>query len=386
MNPELPTPEPYSPEPKKRGFKAKLESFKHWASNNKKKLYFYSALGVVVIVGAGLWAMMYFWNGPSALNFPKTEPVKEEQKFYSPLTGVEVPDEVTSKKIVTAIMLENSPDARPQSGLKDAGICFEAIAEGGITRFACLYQETRPGLIGPVRSLRPYYLDWVAGFDPAIAHIGGSASALNEVRNGSYKDIDQFFNPGAYWRAADRYAPHNVYTNFDRLDALNANKGFTTSNFVAFTRKPLIKTPKDVANNDAVNAKLPNANSIDVQMSGGTYNSTYQYDPTKKEYARSQGGGPHMDREGGLITPEVVIVMKVNMFRGFEDGYREQITTLGSGPAYIFQEGRVIEGDWHKSEKRGLLKFTDKNGNVIALTRGQTWIAAIPNEKSVTWQ
>ena len=107
-------------------------------------------------------------------------------------------------------MIENSPDARPQSGLKAAGVVYEAIAEGGITRFMALYQTSKPELIGPVRSLRMYYLDWFAPYSASIAHVGGSLNALTEARSGKYRDLDQFFNSQTYWRASDRYAPHNV--------------------------------------------------------------------------------------------------------------------------------------------------------------------------------
>src|SRR5690606_11343443 len=148
----------------------------------------------------------------------------------------EVKNKEATTQEVTAIMIENSPDARPQSGLKESGVVFEAIAEGGITRFQVLYQEDKPQLIGPVRSLRPYFVEWAAPFDASIAHIGGSYNALQEVRNGQYKDIDQFFNGDTYWRSTDRYAPHNVYTNFKNLDALNTKKGFTVSKFDGFPR------------------------------------------------------------------------------------------------------------------------------------------------------
>ena len=101
-------------------------------------------------------------------------------------------------KPVTAIMIENSPDARPHSGLKQAEVVYEAIAEGGITRFLTLFQQHKPQLIGPVRSLRMYYVDWLAPYQASVAHVGGSHASLQEIRNGKYRDIDQFFNGSSY--------------------------------------------------------------------------------------------------------------------------------------------------------------------------------------------
>jgi len=296
------------------------------------------------------------------------------KKFYSPLTGVEIADEAATKRQVTGIMIENSPSARPQSGIKDAGLVFEAIAEGGITRLATLHQEDRPGLIGPVRSIRPYYLDWMAPFDAAISHVGGSANALQTVRNGSFKDIDQFFNGGSYWRATDRVAPHNVYTDFDRLDALNKNKGFTGSAFTGWPRK------KDTP------VASPSAGNIQITVSSPTYNVRYEYDKTNNSYIRFIGGAPSKDREAGQIAPKVVIALKVPTQLGFEDGQREQMTTEGHNEAFVFQDGTVTKGFWRKTGQKNQMQFYDKNGRIIALNPGQTWVTVVAPDKAITWQ
>ena len=310
--------------------------------------------------------------------------LKKEVKIYSPLTGMEV-SEAESKRPVTAIMIENSPDARPQSGLKDSGVVFEAIAEGGITRFLTLHQEDQPQLIGPVRSLRPYYVDWLAAFDPSVAHVGGSAKALAEVRNGKYKDIDQFFNGGSYWRAKDRYAPHNVYTSFEKLDALNEKKGFQTSKFTSFPRVEEQVNKKTKSKSTTKAPEIP-ATSINVTVSGPLFNSSYTYDPATKLYARSQAGKVHTDREKGAITPKVVIVIESPISQVFEDGYREQYATIGSGKATVFQNGIVTVGTWSKASKTDQITFKDSGDKTIPLERGQTWITVIDPSKSVTWK
>lgn len=271
-------------------------------------------------------------------------------------------------------MIENSPSSRPQSGLKDAGVIFEAIAEGGITRLLTLHQENRPQTIGPVRSLRPYYIDWLAPFNAPAAHVGGSANALKTIRSGNYRDIDQFFNGSYYWRAKDRAAPHNVYTSFDKLDALNTAKGFTSSSFTGFPRK--LDSP----------VSAPNATKVNIEVSSKTYNVAYEYDKGTNSYLRILGGAPHNDREAGRITPKVAIAIKVPSHIGFEDGNREQMDTLGHNQAYIFQDGTVTEGFWRKTETFKQMEFYDKNGLPIRLNGGQTWITVIAPHRQVTWQ
>src|SRR6266498_66131 len=350
--------------------KTRWSRFKRWVGDHKKLSILLVGLLVLILAGSGyaLYAALNHKSQPVVIipvPAKKTPKPPEPPKFYSPLTGLQVPDEAMTKCQVTGIMLENSPDARPQSGMLTAGVMYEAIAEGGITRFAALYQESRPGLIGPVRSLRPYYLSWMAPYDAAISHVGGSYNALNEVRSGGYKDIDQFFNGGSYWRATDRYAPHNVYTNFDRLDALNKAKGYTSSNFTGFPRKTESAS------------KTPSATKIDIRISSALYDVHYDYEPATNSYIRFVGGKPHIDREGGQLKPKVVIAMKVKTTIGLDDGYREMMEVNNtSGQAFIFEDGIVEPATWKKGGQKDQLHFLNPEGKDIKINPGQTWITA----------
>lgn len=338
----------------------------------------YAIVGALLILIASAIAFALLHQPPVKINVPVAHTKKKAEPppvHHSPLTGLMVKNKAATTQPVTAIMIENSPDARPQSGLKQSGVVYEAIAEGGITRFLTLHQQDKPQLIGPVRSLRMYYVDWLAPYNASIAHIGGSRDALNEVRNGHYRDIDQFFNADSYWRSTDRWAPHNVYTSFSKLDALNKAKGYKESRFTGFTRT------------DAKPSKKPTAKNIAIEFSGPLFNTTYAYDKKHNRYNRSQGGAPHVDREDGQISPSVVIAMKINMNRVLQDGYREDIKTTGGGEAIIFQNGTAKKVTWHKPKRNRQITFTDDNGKDVPLVRGQTWIAAIPNSSgSVSWQ
>lgn len=346
----------------------------NWARTHRLQTIIIIGLFVLLVAGGIAYALLSAPQ-PKTPEIPiASTPPPAPIVYYSPLTGMKVGSEAATKQAVTGIMIENSPDARPQSGLKQAGVVYEAIAEGGITRFLALYQESKPTLVGPVRSVREYYVDWLTPYQASVAHVGGSYHALKLVRNGSYRDIDQFFNAATYWRANDRYAPHNVYTNFKRLDALNASKGYETSSFTAWPRT------------DGAAAKKPNATTIKINISSDLYNTVYKYDKKNNRYNRYLAGVPHKDREKGIITPSVVIAMRVDMKLVFEDGYREQITTTGKGKATIFQDGTATNVTWSKPSRKAQIEFLDKNGKQVELVRGQTWIAAVPNGSgSVSW-
>lgn len=328
------------------------------------------ALGIAVV---GNVAMAILGEPLPRLDTPIV--IKPKPKLYhSPLTGLEVANKKAQTKPVNAVIIENSPDARPQSGLKQGEVIYEAIAEGGVTRFLVLYQQNNPKLIGPVRSLRPYFLDWIAPYNASIVHVGGSAKALQQVRSGNFRDLDQFFNDSTYYRADDRFAPHNVYTSSTRIASLNKTKKYRSS------------TPKSFERIDEDAAKKPTATRISVRISNALFDSTYKYDKKHNHYIRSQAGTQHKDREKGVITPKVVIAMKVNERTVREETDRESITTTGSGQVTIFQNGRVIKGTWKKDSRSDQLHFVDKDNEKIALSRGQTWIVAVPNgQGDVTW-
>ena len=342
--------------------------FKHSHLNRKQKIIFWAAMAILLILGsAGVYAAYKHFHKP--IPTENTKPVKKEEPpapttVPSPLTGYPV-DPALAKRPVTGVMIENSPDARPQAGLNEAGIVFEAIAEGGITRFLALYQESQPDYIGPVRSVRPYYLDFLMPFDASIAHAGGAPVALGDIKTLGVKDLDQFANSGAYQRVGTRYAPHNLYTSSAQLDSLNSAKGFTSSAFTSFERK------------EDKPYQPPSAGKIDINISGYFYNVHYDYDQATNSYKRSEGGAPHVhEKSGAQITPKVVITLE--MSRGIaSDGQHTDYGTTGSGKMTVFQDGAFYEGTWSKAGRKDQFVFKDPNGQPIKLNVGQTWITIV---------
>lgn len=299
---------------------------------------------------------------------------KKVEKFYSPLTGNEV-EEADTKRPVTGVMIENSPDARPQSGLKDAGVIFESVAEGGITRFLVLYQEGKPNMIGPVRSVRPQFASWVAAFDAGLAHVGGSDIPLAKLRSGKIKDLDQFFNANAYTRVSNRAAPHNVYTSDDKLQALNKSKGYTSSTFTGWKRKT-----------QATPSNAPTAKTISVPVSTGIFAVNYNWDQATNSYLRSEGGVAHNDRELGQLSPKVVIAVQVPHDVIRDSNNYSYPDVIGGGKAWLFQDGTVSEIQWAKTSDKDQISFTDANSKQVELEAGQTWITAIKTDVVPTWQ
>jgi hypothetical protein len=342
----------------------------HWPPGKKEWLTVF-----VILLLAGGGAAYVLTRHHPAMTFKPQATLKPPATVPSTLSGLPVAPSV-NKRPVTAVMVENSTDARPQSGLSQSMVVFEAIAEGGVTRFMALYQDTSPDNVGPIRSARPYYIQWALGFDAGYAHVGGSPDALSDIKTWNVRDLDQFYNGNSYHRITTRPAPHNVYTGISTLNQLENSKGYSSSKFTGFVRK-LHATP----------SKQPTAASIDLTLSGPAYNVHYDYAAATNSYNRSEGGAPQIDANTNTqISPKVVVAMVIPETNGALDAsgaYYSDYTVIGSGPVYIFQDGIVTSGTWTKSSNTSQITFTDANHQAIKLDPGQTWLTAVSNATDV---
>lgn len=367
----------------KPGVKKKREKAEKHAKTGRKIRKTIIVIILLAAIGAGIWWWFHSGGSQSILGDINRDETQADEIYYSRLTGNEVTNKDVPTQAATCIMIENSQEARPQSGLNEAGVIYEAIAEGGITRFMAIFQEAKPNYIGPVRSVRLTFVEMAKPYHCSIAHVGGSDNALRLIRNNSeFRDIDQFYNDKTYWRIRGRYSPHNVYTRFSMIDELNFSKGYRTSEFNGFARvKPDTKA-------EPTEQK---ANKITIDMGNKIFSPVYDYDANTNKYLRSyaQGGAHFSQNEDGSKVqnaPDVVIAMKVSaVARTGEEAYADY-TTTGTGDANIFQNGDVISAHWSRADKDAELKFVDASGNEIQLNRGQTWITLYPSNNKVTWE
>lgn len=381
-----------------------------------KKLMTFLAIGIIGIVGGGVMLTVGLLglnaNGPTT-EYPDLSHDDEEEKFYSALTG----DELSDKALVAApaycIQTPNGTDgARPQAGLTEAGVIFEAIAEAGITRFAAIYQNPSSAVIGPIRSLRIYYLEWDTPFDCTIVHAGGSGDALAAVSSGGYKDLTEnytYMYRGTY--GGRRW--NNLFTNASLLRQYSSDSGNASSEIKGFARM----TPEESAKarvDGTVDEKLvitepakgdtsamtPVVTTVGLRFGGlPNYNVDYTYDVASNKYLRSYQSGAAHEVYGcpaedlgeknpedvcalTQMAPSVVVAMLVSEHKA-SDNYHEDIKATGSGKAFIFQNGMAITGTWSKPSRADQIKFTDEDGNEIKLAPGQTIVSAVPDYGSV---
>lgn len=363
---------------------------------------------VVLVIGAVLLVLPSLLPKEALpdLEFPEIPSKKETAAIYSNLTGLPLASEAEKTAPAYCIQTPNGNDgARPQVGLNQAGVIFEAIAEAGITRFAAIYQNPSSAVIGPIRSLRMYYLQWDIPFDCTIVHAGGADDAIAAVQ--SYKHLSEnyayMYRSGSWTRRWN-----NLFTTSAYLAQMNADWEHGGSNINGFKRftpaeslrqrvnetvgEKLVITEPAKGNTSAMSAKVTN---VAVRFGwSGTYNVNYNYNATTNSYDRSYEMGtiaevlncpagdlgeinPDDNCSAVQMSPSVVVAMIVQE-RKAEDNYHEDITTIGSGEVFVFQNGIMLHGTWKKASAEDQIRFYDDSGAEIFLAPGQTFMEAVP--------
>lgn len=331
----------------------------------------------------------------------------DEPKTEScPLTGealTKTQKELWEKRRPLGVMIENHVEARPQSGIPSADIVYEAVAEGGITRFLAIFYCKDAQYVGPVRSARVYFVDLLAGYGayPLYAHVGGAntdgpADALSKIGKlkwNLYNDLNQFAVPFPYYwrdyeRLPGRITEHTVYSTTQKLWTYAKEKRKLTDvdedghkwdeNFVAWKVKK------------ADPSRSPSASKIsfDFWDNKTEYTVVWDYVTDTNRYARSNGGQPHTDKNTGkqISAPNVVIVFvqESSANDGYPGGHM-LYKLIGSGMGIIFQDGKAVPMKWEKADAFSLLQFTDEGGDEIAFNPGQVFVEIVPKGNEVRY-
>ena len=350
---------------------------------------------------------------------PKTEECVLNGQYYS-----EIERDIWEGRRPMGVMIENHLDSRPQSGLSKADVVYEAIAEGGISRFLAMFycdaaaEDVR---IGPIRSARVYFIDWVSEYaeEPLYVHFGGANNictnqedpdclangtkrkgkidprvmALEELidlgwRHGQGNALDGGANAGAPAIVRDQYRlgdepaawEHSAVGSTDLLFDLGIERGFNGGWDTDFTPWQF---------KDASPAANPEAETIEFEFwpNKGDYDVAWEYDSETNSYLRINGGRPHTDWE--LDKPQLsarnVVIMFVEEEGPVDEELHMYYETLGGGDAIIFQDGKVVLGTWEKETRTDRTIFYDEDGKEIEFVRGKIWIEAVPDGNEIVY-
>lgn len=273
-----------------------------------------------------------------------------------------------------AIIIDNMIWAKASLiGLKAASLVWEAPVEGGITRFLALYpSDVEVKEMGPIRSVRPYFISWAKEWRALLVHVGGSPEALKETKKMGKRDLNQFWQGTYFWRDKNFPSPFNVFTNSQLLKGALVQRKLSQTDY---DRGWKFKE-KEISYKVNSTLSLLNVSNIIIPYSTFSYQVRWQFEPKENSYLRFQGKKPHQERDGHLIKVKNVAVAFMKM-QVLDKIGRLKIETIGQGEALIFHDGIAIKGKWQKKFESGLTRFYDGSGKEIEFNPGLTWIQVV---------
>ncbi|MFW6280413.1 MAG: DUF3048 domain-containing protein [Halanaerobium sp.] len=301
------------------------------------------------------------------LDFPE----ESEYRSISPFTGVPLENEFFNRAV--AVSIENSPEARPQSGLDEAEIIYEFMAEGGVTRFLAIFWPDLPEKIGPIRSARPFLIETAASYDSLFLHAGASPDGFEMLsEEEDIMHLDQIHQSKYFWRSSKRQAPHNLYSGEPALSSYLSNLeeqeypeqfDFLTASIIS----DFVKAEEIV---------------IDYW---GDYEVLYRYDNSSNNYQRfiNDFDNPHQSENGKNLSAKNIIVQYVKTDVKDEEG-RLEVDLDSGGKIELFRDGIVVEGSWERNSDYKI-DYYDDDGENIQINPGQTWIQVVPRNTEVSY-
>lgn len=337
---------------------------------------------VLAVLAVLVFLNIFWWKGtgfsPQAIHQNEQgQTQSSEVMVASSLTGLPI-SQNRAEKPVLAVMVENAPLARPQSGLSKADIVYETLAEGGITRYMALFQSQEAEVVGPVRSARTYFVEIVREYDAWYSHVGGNADGLNLIANYDLHDLDQFVYDKPYWRDKARMnslgLEHSMYTNTNDLRALiDDGKKPSFGSWIFRDEAPVTKTPKP--------------QKVTVDFSFEIFQVVWEYDPAENVYKRSVGGISDTDAENdepfkakNVLVQYVTMTLVPAPAKGDEGALK--MVLIGEGDGILFQDGQAIDVQWKKEKSGDRTRFYHaKTGEEVSFNRGVTWVEIVEKGK-----
>ena len=323
--------------------------------------------------------------------------------------------EIWQTKRPITVIIENHADSRPASGISKADVVYEAVAEGGITRFLAVYycgaaaQEVK---VAPVRSARVYFVNWASeyGDRPIFMHVGGAndyaktgetvrdARALELLESMVWRvpkgnDFDTTYDSGfpVFWRNYERLGrtvptEHTMMASLDEAYKEAAKRGFTNDKDGKAWDEKFTAWKFSDDKPSSVEAEQIKYGFWENSTFGKPYEVVWKYDKATNSYLRENGQEVFKDLETGKqVTVKNVVVQFVKEKGPVDKNKHMLYTTIGKGDALIFQNGGVIKVSWEKSSQNVRTKFYDKDNKEISFVRGAIWISAIPQGNDVEY-
>ena len=299
------------------------------------------------------------------------KPIQDgDTKWRSPISGEKTTKKISEKRPV-AIMFDNHPNSRWQSGLSQAEIIYEFPVENPYTRYVGVFLLNEPKSIGPIRSTRPYFVQTIASYDPIYVRCGGSEAGKNEVKSQNISDIDCLSHSEVFSRISSKKAPHNLYTTMEKIRKQQKKLGYSEeANYKGYKFNETDKGIKG-SSGEIVDIKYNSVN-----------NTRYEYNKSEKNYKRYKDGKAHIDEIDKRDVVAKNIIIQQTESRAIDDEGRKEIDVIGKGKGIYITNGSMKNISWEKSSPKDRTIYSDDEGE-ISLNSGVTWIQIVPPQTKI---
>jgi hypothetical protein len=328
-------------------------------------------IGVVAAVVVGVLAVLAFTgNAPGSLR--DIVGAVTGRPDPCPLTGKVRGDEDPPDRPVLAVKVENTHDAYPLAGLEHADVIYEEPVEGGITRFAALFQCRDSGRVGPVRSARttdPKILLQLSD-EPILAFSGAHPKVTAALDEAGLLQLTETSGNVAYERDDARSAPHNLFVATRPLYRLATEAGVDVSAPPALFRYDE-EVPTPSRRRSSARVTFSSSNVVEWVWDGG-------------RWVRQLDGAPMLTEGGAEIAVANVVIQEVVVtdsdivdVTGFPS---PEVELLGEGRAWVLRDGRLVMGRWRRDSLEDVTVFETRAGEEIALAPGTTFVELVPKD------
>jgi len=273
------------------------------------------------------------------------------------------------------VMIENAPAARPQSGLDQAQVVYEMMAEGGITRYLAYFDLNQTATVGPVRSARIYYVNIDRTYGLPLAHAGGNVDALKVLRSTlASLNIDGLFDASPWmYRIPSRKAPHNLYTTIALLNTAVMKLGAPQAPLRMWPTGP---QPK---------GGTPTASVSVIWASNALYRYATSFTYGTGGYTYGVDGATDLQADGSpIVVPNVVILDAVTV--PDPDPYTVGSINYGltSGQGWLMRGGKRYRITWTFGTN-GFTFTSPTTGAVVPLAPGKVFVQIVPEPEGPTF-
>ncbi len=334
-----------------------------------------AAIIVALIIFAGV---IFWWPAKTAWQTNvnnSAENQKHNFVYFSALDGTGVLSKQEEIPTVVGVMIDNHSLARPQFGIDEARVVYEVPVEGSITRFFALFDSKQAvPKVGPVRSARPYFLDWLREYGDALyLHSGGSPDALEKIKETGIFDANEFWWGSYYYRDRNLDAPHNLFTSGENWQKIFDKFGSGRS-AVGWEGWKFNTNNQDFSGTDISALQIKYSTNYAVE---------WKYDPVNRNFVRHLNAKQFFAAGDKPIVANTVLVQVVTE-KILDAQGRLELGTIGNGEARVVRDGKLVRGTWRKENTSGRTRFFDEQGHEIVLAPGKIWVQVVSQSAEIS--